>query len=333
MSCLHKVFLVIAIILCPKYFALSQSYADIGKLLIERKFMQAESLLTERLKKSPDDDSAHYYIGQIIVRSRTVDRYDEAIEHLKYCVSSKPNASNYHLWLGRAYGVKAQNAGAFSAIAFIDDIKTEYLRAIVLDPGNFDARYDLIQFYLQTPGILGGSNSKAREIAQEYENAYPKLAPLLRAAIDIYDGDFDKGYANAMAVTTPVDDILLGYYRNTLLFIGFSFLDNNEPKRAGGVFRKFVENFPMLAVGYHGLGRSYLEAGNTNDAITSFEKAISLENTIGSQYRLGLACERKGDREKAINCFEEFLLLKFQLDQKFIKDASEHLNDLKAKVQ
>lgn len=312
--------------------ALAQKSVNMEQLLIQRKFVEAEEYLNYELNKRPGSDSAHYFLGQLIVRSRTAERYDEAIDHFKKCVALKPGSATYHHWLGRAYGVKAQNAGGLGATAYLGDIREEFLRAIELDSFYVEARYDLIQFYLRTPGILGGSDAKAKSVAEECYALSPSVAPLLGAAIDVHMGEFDKAYAKTMAVRPPSDYVLLGYYRNTAAATGFSFLDNKQPVMAAGIFRKFTEEFPFLAIGFHGLGCAYLDAGKIDDAIAAFEQAIILNNQIGSQYRLGLAWEKKGDREKAIRFLGEFLRLKYRIDNNFAKDAAERLERLKNEV-
>lgn len=44
-------------------------------------------------------------------------------------------------------------------------MKSAWEKAIALDSKNLDARTSLIQYYLQAPGILGGSVEKAIEVA------------------------------------------------------------------------------------------------------------------------------------------------------------------------
>jgi tetratricopeptide (TPR) repeat protein len=46
-------------------------------------------------------------------------------------------------------------------------IKSEFEKAVELDPTSIDGRHGLIQFYSQAPGVMGGSMDKAREQARE----------------------------------------------------------------------------------------------------------------------------------------------------------------------
>jgi tetratricopeptide (TPR) repeat protein len=329
-NCIRTLLLFVIVLSCGVSLS-AQAYDSITVLLNHRKFAEAETLLVRRLKANPEDDSAHYYLGQIPVRSDAVNRYDEAIEHFKKCVELKPNSSTYQLWLGRAYGVKAQDAGVFSAVGYIGDIKTAFRKAVELDSGNFDARYDLIQFYLQSPGIFGGSVSKAKAVAESYAGLNPDGAPILRAAVDIYEKEFDNALEKILAMPKPADSIILGYYRSTITNIGFALLNDKQPQKAEGIFAKFTAEFPALAVGYHGLGRSNLDQGKVDEAIAFFGKALQIDSTVGSQYRLGVAYEKKGEREKAMKCYEEFLALTTPRDKKAVDDAKDRLEELKKK--
>jgi tetratricopeptide (TPR) repeat protein len=228
--------------------------------------------------------------------------------------------------------VKAQNAGVFSAVGYVGDIKAAFQKAVELDSSNFDARYDLIQFYLQAPGLFGGSVSKAKVVAESYATLHPDAAPILRAAVDIYEKEFDDALAKILAMPKPVDSLILGYYRSTITNIGFSLLTDEQPQKAEGIFVKFTTEFPALAAGYHGLGRSHLDQGRIDEAISLFKKALQIDSTIGSQYRLGIAYAKKGESEMAIKCYEEFLALTTSRDKKAIEDAKDRLEELKKKA-
>ncbi len=309
--------------------SLAQNYARIDSLFEAGKLQEAEPDLKAMLSRNPNDDSAHYYLGIIPIAARDVERYDEAIEHFKTCVTLKPNSSDYHLWLGRAYGVKAQNAGVFSAMGYVGDIKDEFLKAVELDPTNFNARHDLVQFYLQAPGIVGGSNKKAADVAADYARVNPSMAGLLYVAIHLYDGEFTGAEEQLAQVVKPKEKDELRYYRNSWSNIGFTYLRDEQPVSAQRVFTRFTLEFPEDARAYHGLGRSLYDQNKVDEAIPMFEKAVSIDKNVGSQYRLGLAYEKKGDTQKAIKYLEEFVAMGPRGNTKAFDDAKERLEDLK----
>lgn len=307
----------------------AQSYAEIEQLLDDKNYSKAESILKSRIAANANDDSAYFFLGQIPVRAGDEKKYDEAIDHFKKCVELKPSASGYHHWLGRAYGVKARDAGIFSAMGYVGDVKSSFIKAVELDPKNYEARYDLISFYLRAPGIVGGSTSKAKDVAREHEKYNPDEAKLLWTQIYIYEEEFDDAEARLFSMKRPSDNDMSRHYGNLLASLGFKYLEEEQPAKAQNIFQKFVAQFADVALGYHGLGRSLYDQKKMDEAILQFEKAISLNKAIGSQYRLGLIYEEKGDKQKAIKYLEEFLVVMQGRNDKTIDDARDRLEELK----
>lgn len=75
-----------------------------------------------------------------------------------------PNQSDYQLWLARATGQVADRyRGLFglSALSLAGKAREAFERAVELDGSNIEARRDLMAFYLEAPGIVGGGADKA----------------------------------------------------------------------------------------------------------------------------------------------------------------------------
>jgi tetratricopeptide (TPR) repeat protein len=92
---------------------------------------------------------------------------DKAAESFEQLVKIKPDSAEYHFWLGRAYGAQASKASMFSAPGLASKTRTEFERAVELDPNYNDARFALIEYYMQAPGFMGGSEEKALQQAAE----------------------------------------------------------------------------------------------------------------------------------------------------------------------
>ncbi len=92
---------------------------------------------------------------------------DAAIKRGEEAVAANRGDSETWLWLGRAYGRKAQTGSVFSRVSLATKCQAAFEKAVALDPRNLDAREDLLTYYLQAPGVMGGSKAKAREQAVE----------------------------------------------------------------------------------------------------------------------------------------------------------------------
>lgn len=93
--------------------------------------------------------------------------FDQAISQFERATAAQPNSAAAHYYLGLAHGAKAQKAGMFGGLSHIKTTVDEWNRAVALDPGYFNARLRLIEFYMNAPSIAGGSEEKAMQIAAE----------------------------------------------------------------------------------------------------------------------------------------------------------------------
>lgn len=119
------------------------------------------------------------------------EQWDQAIAACERAVQIAPNISNYHLWLGRAYGGKAQQLALMAAYRMAKLIRAEFETAANLDPKSGEALSDLGQFYAQAPAIVGGGYGKAEGVARQLDGFSPVRALELRAQIAEEKKDYD----------------------------------------------------------------------------------------------------------------------------------------------
>jgi tetratricopeptide (TPR) repeat protein len=115
--------------------------------------------------------------------SMQLERWDDAVSECERAVSLASDSSNNHLWLGRAYGSKAERASMFSAYSFARKLKTEFETAVSLDPKNAEAMADLGEFYCSAPSVVGGGTSKAEELLGKLSAIDPVRGHELHAQI------------------------------------------------------------------------------------------------------------------------------------------------------
>jgi len=94
------------------------------------------------------------------------DKYDDAIKEFRAAVKLNPKNSMAHLWLARVLGRKTEKSSVLRQPFMVGDVRTEFEKAVQLDPSNVDARSDLLEFYLEAPGVFGGGIDKARQQAE-----------------------------------------------------------------------------------------------------------------------------------------------------------------------
>jgi tetratricopeptide (TPR) repeat protein len=141
-----------------------------------------EAINTLQGQISVTPDSAQSY--NLLCRAYfSLNDWDHAVSACQKAVSLEPSNSNYHLWLGRAYGEKADHVSFLSAAGLAKKLRNEFERAVALNPDSADARTDLAEFYLEAPGIVGGGHDKARAQAQILMKSNPSKAHWVYARI------------------------------------------------------------------------------------------------------------------------------------------------------
>src|ERR1700758_5653301 len=120
-----------------------------------------EAVQTLERETSRDPANAESY--NLLCRAYfMMDEWDRGISACEHAIKLDPGKGSYHLWLGRIYGEKADRAGFFSAAGLAKKVRNSFERAVQLDPGNWEARVDLAEFYFEAPSIVGGGQDKAR---------------------------------------------------------------------------------------------------------------------------------------------------------------------------
>ncbi len=88
--------------------------------------------------------------------------YKKAIDVLEQAATD----SESHMWLGRAYGRRAETAMPLLAPRYASKARQAFEKAVELDPKNILAMNDLFEYYLQAPGFLGGGKDKAEALSR-----------------------------------------------------------------------------------------------------------------------------------------------------------------------
>lgn len=299
----------------------------LAQLMKKRDFGQVDRLARERLRANPGDEQACNFVAMAALAGDETMRED-AIPVLKSCTERLTRSSISNHRLGQLYGVAAMSGGVLSAMKYGGKIKDLFARAVELDPKNFEARRDLIQFYLQAPGMVGGSVAKAQEQAEAHGKGNALQGKLLELDVKLYKKEWDAA-EQIISQWKAADEDSRGALRSATTSLGFSLLNANQSERARKWFERAVAASPDQAVAHFGLGRALLDSKQVEPAIVSLERAIQLDSTIGAQYRLGIAYQLKGDRPKAIANLEKFLDVKPPRVGKAADDARQRLEILK----
>ena len=224
----HIIFLIVflPIIMCAQ-----SNFEKAEKLFQDEKYEQARIVFESLYSYNPTDLKTIEYLGDIAGQTKN---WDKAIVYYKKLKELKPSEANYHYKYGGALGMKAKESNKFKALGMIDEVKTSFEKAISLKAKHIEARWALIELYIQLPGIVGGSESKAIKYSNELLQISTVDGCLSRGHIDEYFKRYEaaeKQYKKAIEISGSKASYykLASLYRNKM----------KEPERAKSILEVY----------------------------------------------------------------------------------------------
>lgn len=223
--------LILAFLLFPMMIWSQSSFDTAEKLFKEEKFDQARPIFENFLKSNPSNLKTIEYLGDIAGKNKS---WDTAIGYYRKLKQLKPSEANYYYKYGGVLGMKATQVNRFKALGMIDEVRGSFEKAIVLNPKHIEARWALIELYIQLPGIVGGSQSKAIKYSNELMRLSPVDGYLSKGHIDEYFKRFtaaEQQFKKAIAVSGSKMSYqkLANLYKNKM----------NEPEKAKSVLEEY----------------------------------------------------------------------------------------------
>ncbi len=213
-----KRFLFLLIYLIPIFVISQTDFDKAEKLYSSKNFEQSKVLFQNYLKDNPNNIKTIEYLGDIAGQNKS---WDNAIYYYNKLKQLKPTEANYHYKYGGVMGMKAKESNKFKALGMITEIKSSFEKAISLNPKHIEARAALVEFYLQLPGIVGGSEKKALLYANEIAQISAVDGYLSKGHIAEYFGRFKEAeiqYKKAIEISKSKNAyrILANLYKNKM---------------------------------------------------------------------------------------------------------------------
>ncbi len=269
-----------------------------AELLSSGRIDEVVRLLKAATSATPSDAHSFHLLSRAYY---AVERWDEAIKAGERAVSLKPDNSDYHLWLGRAYGQKADRSSWFTALRLAGKTRNEFERAVQLDGSNTSARSDLSEYYIEAPSFVGGGVDKAKVQAEAMTERDPASADWVHARL----AEKDKDLAEAerlykAAIEADHGDAmrwvdLASFYRRVRRYDDMEAAINKAvvapDRRGGAIFESAAllfragRNFPRAIE----LLRKYLASDPHDELAPPFQ----------AHYLLGSILEQQGDKKGA----------------------------------
>jgi tetratricopeptide (TPR) repeat protein len=289
---------LVALSALPAHAAESDAARRGRELFEQGRLDEARAVLEPAAKAKPADAECAFLMGRIAMRKndpKTAERWFEA------AVEQDDRRGDYHLWLGRAYGQQAQRSSAVRKPFLARKTKAQFERAVQLDPEDLDARSDLISYYTEAPGFMGGSIEKAREQVAEIRrrSAYRGCFAAARVAESQKDWDAaEREYQDAAKAFPESLDVPIA--------LGISRTRAERYDRAFEVFEGILATRPGEPAALYQIGRTAALSGQRLDRgeqalkeYLTLPASDSRPSPASAHWRLGMIHEKQGRKDLA----------------------------------
>lgn len=256
---------LVFLLLSPMLLCAQSPFQQAESYFLSEQFNKARPLFLEYLELHPDHAKTREYLGDIAGYAKD---WDVAMDYYETLVEEFPKNANYHFKYGGAMGMKALAISRIRALTYIGDIKKHFETAVKLDPNHIEARWALVEFYIQLPGIIGGSERKSIK------------------------------YANELQQISPVD----GYLAN-----GYIAEYSDRPDDAERYYKKAIEVGGSVHT-YEKLTNLYEKNDQPKEAIATAATALKKHKRNNINYQIGkIAAQYNLDAELGINCLQAYI--------------------------
>jgi tetratricopeptide (TPR) repeat protein len=305
MFSVKKLSLLVLLALLPSLCAADSTDT---RLLAEGRMDDAIVSLQHRISSAPKDAESYNLLCRAYF---ALADWDKGISACEKAVSFDPDNAQYHLWLGRVYGEKADHAGFLTAAGLAKKVRSEFETAVRLNPDSAEARTDLAEFYLEAPGIVGGGRDKAEAQAQKIATMDPVRAGWVKARLAEKNKDLASAENQYRAAIAASHGAALAWLNLAYFFRHTGHVDSMEDAirhaaaapmdqpevlmESANMLLRAKRNLPLATQ----LLRRYLSPSLAVEAAPAFK----------AHYLLGTALEQQGDKPAAAQEYRASLAL------------------------
>jgi len=295
-----------AVALLLSLFAIAtfgQSIESGRQLFEQKKYPEAQKQLLTIKEGHKDFAAAQYYLGRIAFDAKN---FDDALEYFEEATEANGSVADYHEWLGNAAGSVARNANVFRQGMLAPKMKAAWEKAVALDPKRISPRFSLIEYYLEAPGMMGGSKEKAETTAREIVALSP--ADGYRALGNVYNrteriADAEKAYTEAARLNEDYTTVLANFY-----------MTHNQHDKSFSLFEKALSKNPDDMMAHYQYGRTAAISGKKlEEGERSLRKYLTYQpknnepSHAGANMRLAQIYEKRANKAEAKRLYEQAL--------------------------
>lgn len=281
--------------------------ASLEALYVGDKRDDLQRVSAQRVAARADDAQAVLGLALSALQRNDAAARGEAITRAEACVGRQPKAAPCHYALGVVLGVQAMNEGMFKVARSAGTVREALETAHEIEPDWYPARSALVEFHAMAPSVMGGSSSKAAELARRAPR--PEQVGSLQARLLMADQKFEPALQRLLVLPAVLPHEVDGDVRAWAMQCGASMVAKGQAAAAGPAFEQLQRRYPELAGPVYGRGRVRAELGAHDEAIKLYEQAAGMK---GAQewpisYRIGIAQQQLGRNDAAKASLQRFV--------------------------
>jgi tetratricopeptide (TPR) repeat protein len=141
----------------------------------------------------------------------TQEEYKDSAKAFEEALQGDPKNADYLVWLGRAYGRRAERMTglkALGALSLAGKVRESFEQAVEISPRGLVALQSLFDFYLDAPGIIGGGDDKAEALIPRIAKVDAAAGERAKAALFAKREDYPQAEASLRkAIELEPDDV------------------------------------------------------------------------------------------------------------------------------
>jgi len=261
----------------------------------------------QRVQAQADDPPAVLGLALAALELDETAARRQAIAAAEACVARQPRAGACHYALGVTLGVQAMVDGLLKAARSAGTVREALSTALEIDTAWYPARSALVEFYLLAPGTMGGSTSKATELAASAPR--PEQVQALQARVAMADRRLEAAAQGLARLPPLLEHALASDVQAWSVQAGLGLINEGQWAKAQALLERCLRHRPDDAGAMYALARSRGEAGEPTQALKLYEQAAAARNASAwpVQYRIGLTLEQLARPDEAKAAFKRHI--------------------------
>lgn len=294
---------LILFLICVSHFVFAQPVEKAIKLVEAKNISEAKKLLGSVKESDKDFAAAQFWLGRIAYDEK---KYEDAESFFEEAIEANGEEAQYHNWYGNTLGAIASDANMFKQGMLAPKMKSAWEKSVALESDYIEPRQSLIQYYLNAPGMMGGSVDKAIEMANEIMKLKPAEGHRQLGNIYFKEKNYpaaEKEFITMAKLDPAYQSGLANYY-----------LTQKQFSKAFDLFEESLKKNPDDMQSVYQLGKTSALSGERLDRgeaclkkYLGYQPKQNEPSHAGAQMRLAQIIEKKGNKAEAKKLFAQAL--------------------------